>query len=72
MATGIMKGADFAIITPNNHDRIVTDLQGDVFTGLFNLDGMARENPFLMPNMLQILTVDFIIPIQVPRQRMAS
>ncbi|MCY1247258.1 hypothetical protein D9M72_605730 [compost metagenome] len=71
MPAGVVKGAHLAVAAAYHRDGVVADLQGEVLAGLFQLEGMAGEDPFPVPDLLQVLAVDFRRAIHRPGKRMA-
>ncbi|MCY1554875.1 hypothetical protein D9M68_914860 [compost metagenome] len=71
MPAGVVKGAHLAVAAAYHDHRIVADLQGQVLAGLLQLEGVPGENPFLVPDLLQILAINLGIAVQRRRQGMA-
>lgn len=71
VAAGVVEGADSAAVVAHDNDRIVANLQGDVFAGVADLETVARKDPGSMPDLLQILLVDVRVVVQLVAQGVA-
>ncbi|MNJ50108.1 hypothetical protein D3C77_453700 [compost metagenome] len=70
VATGIVECAHFAVLATHNGHRVIANLQGEILAGLGNLERMAGEDPVLVPDLLQVLAVNFRVQIQLSGQYM--
>ena len=69
-----MNGADCAVVTAQNDDRIPTDLNGEVVTGRRQFALMANKQPFPVIDMFHVELMESHVAIKllVKREPFAS
>nr|WP_246264251.1 hypothetical protein [Aromatoleum toluvorans] len=70
MAAGVVEGADFAVSPAHDGDRIISDLERDIVPGFFEFECMRGKYPFLMPDLLQVITICILIAVKLTGKAM--
>ncbi|MNS93501.1 hypothetical protein D3C72_1276800 [compost metagenome] len=68
VAAGIMEGTYYTVLAAHYDNRVFTDLQRQVFARLFHFESVAGEDPFLVPDVLEVLLIEHRVHIGGARQ----
>jgi hypothetical protein len=69
VTAGVMERPNFAVFAAYHCNGIVTDLQSEILPRFGDLEGVAGENPVLVPDLLKILALNAFIAVESARQR---
>ena len=72
VAADVVEGTDAAVCAAGDDDRILADLHGDVAAGLGQLATGTGEQPFPVPDLLQVVLEGLFAAIQVAGKRVAG